>query len=148
MGINHVILTVRNIQAIQMKASEAGYLSEPNTAGIGLLGRGEDYVLTQAASDADYKARQAMQPNVPLMSYKAKPVLGVEDFPALQQEYAKRVQTESSESYDFNGPWRVILKFNVLGKKPFIVAAESLVSDTSTVDKIKVEVLADAAAAV
>lgn len=144
--VNHVILTVSNIQALQANASAHGFLSEPNTAGVGLLGRGEDYVLSQAESDADYAERQAQQPDIPLMHYKAKPVLTVEDFDDLQREYAARVQTEDRNSYDWNKKWKVILKFNVLAKDPFIVAAESLVTDTSTLEPIKVQVLEAAAA--
>lgn len=104
-------LTVRDIQKIQATAVVAGYYYDPNAAGIGLLDRGQDIFATNAEADADYKAHQALQPNVPLMGYMKKPVLTLDMFPALQEEYAKLVSTKDSESYNWNGRWRVILEF-------------------------------------
>lgn len=117
-------LTVRDIQKIQATGAGLGYFYNPNKDGIGLLARDEDIFATQAEADADYKAHQALHPDVPLMGYKEKPVLSLDMFPALQQEYATLVSTKDSETYNWNGKWRVILEFFQATKGKRVIPAD------------------------
>lgn len=117
-------LTVRDIQKIQAIASAAGCFYNPNKDGIGLLDRGQDIFATDAEADADYKAHQALHPDVPLMGYLKHPVLTLDMFPALQEEYAKLVSARDSETYNWNGRWRVILEFFQATKGKRLIPAD------------------------
>lgn len=120
-------ITVRTAQAIQSALVPLGYQSPGNTQGIGLLDRTQGLLATKAESDADYLAH--MNLIVPTTGYLAKPYATDDMFPDFQREYAAKVQTESSETYDFNDKYRVMLWVAPVGKAGHMIPADSVTKE-------------------
>lgn len=112
-------MTVRDIQKIQAIAIRLGYFYFPNTEGIGLIDRNAIFATREDAL-ADYKAHVHTDGFGYVMQQFATPDM----FPDFQRAYAAKVQTESSETYDWNRDYRVVLQFVKPGHTAAMIPAD------------------------